>query len=88
MAKRSEAPVKIIEAQRAWFTEFACFTGGDANGLEDFEAGLSSFAEAAQHSLACFRQESHDMANRLEQALTTDRIAKFLWTKQRPLRPT
>lgn len=69
MAKRSEAPVKIIEAQRAWFTEFACFTGGDAHGLEDFEAGLTSFAEAAQHSLACFRQESHDMANRLEQAL-------------------
>lgn len=57
-------------AQRAWFAEFAAFTGGDAHGLEDFEARLISFDEAAQHSIACFRQESHDIANRLEQALT------------------
>jgi hypothetical protein len=59
----------ITAAQRAWFAEFAACTGGDAHGLEDLEAGLTSFAEAAQQSLACFRQESHDIANRLEHAL-------------------
>jgi hypothetical protein len=59
----------LTAAQRAWFADFAAFTGGDAHGLEDFEAGLTSFAVAAQHSIACFRQDSHDIANRLEHAL-------------------
>lgn len=70
MAKQSKTAESTTEEQRAWFAEFAAFTGGDAHGLEDFEAGLTSFAEAAQHSIACFRQESHDIANRLEHALT------------------
>ncbi|WP_434676659.1 hypothetical protein [Pseudomonas sp. D3-10] len=61
--------VKMTAAQRAWFKEFEASTGGDALGLEDFEAGLTSFAEAAQHSLACYRQEAHDTACRLEREL-------------------
>ena len=55
MAKHSEAAENITEAQRAWLSEFASYTVGDAHGLEDFEAGHTSFAEAAHHSLTCFR---------------------------------
>lgn len=61
--------VKITAAQRAWFKEFENSTGGDAHGLEDFEDGLTTFAEAAQHSIACYRQEAHETACRLEREL-------------------
>lgn len=59
----------ITVAQRAWFKEFEDNTGGDALGLQDLEDGLTTFAEAAQHSIACYREETRAMADRLEQAL-------------------
>lgn len=52
--------------QQAWFKEFEDSTGGSALGLEDFEDGLMTFAEAAQYSLACYRQEAQATADRLE----------------------
>ncbi|WP_116892939.1 hypothetical protein [Pseudomonas savastanoi] len=61
--------VKITPAQRAWFKEFEDTTGGSALGLEDFEDGLTTFAEAAQHSIAAYRQEAQATADRLEREL-------------------
>lgn len=61
--------VQMTDPQRAWFKEFEATTGGDAHGLEDFEDGHMSFAEAAQHSIACYRQEAHETACRLEREL-------------------
>lgn len=61
--------VSMTAAQRAWFEDFEACTGGSAHGLEDFEDGHIGFAEAAQHSLACYRMEAHDIANRLERDL-------------------
>lgn len=60
---------KITPAQRAWFKEFEDTTGGSALGLEDFEDGLTTFAEAAQHSIAAYRQEAQATADRLEREL-------------------
>ena len=61
--------VKLTAAQRAWFKEFEDTTGGDAPGLEDFEAGTSTFAEAAKRSLACYRMQAEEQADRLERDL-------------------
>lgn len=65
----SSVPPAVTPAQRAWFNEFEAVTGGDAVGLGDLEAGLTTFAQAAKHSLACFRQESQEIADRLEREL-------------------
>lgn len=61
--------LKMTAAQRAWFKEFEDTTGGDAPGLEDFEEGRSTFAEAAKRSLACYRMQADEQADRLERAL-------------------
>jgi hypothetical protein len=67
-AVTSQQPT-LTPAQRAWFNEFADSTGGDGVGLDDLEAGLTNFVFAAQHSLACYRQEAEETANRLERKL-------------------
>ncbi|MNC21646.1 hypothetical protein D3C75_696300 [compost metagenome] len=60
---------RITVAQRAWFKEFEDSTGGSALGLEDFEDGLTTFIEAAQHSIAAYRQEAQATADRLEREM-------------------
>lgn len=60
---------KLTSAQRAWFKEFEDTTGGDAPGLEDFKEGKSTFAEAAKRSLACYRMQAQEQADRLERDL-------------------
>lgn len=62
-------PPSMSDAQRAWFKEFEDSTGGSALGLEDFVDGLTTFAEAAQHSIAAYRQEAQATADRLEREL-------------------
>jgi hypothetical protein len=71
VAQATSQQPDLTPAQRAWFNEFAASTGGDGAGLDDLEAGLKNFAEAAQHSLACYRQEAQETANRLERDLSS-----------------
>lgn len=61
--------VKLTSAQRAWFKDFEDTTGGDAPGLEDYKEGKSTFAEAAKRSLACYRMQAQEQADRLERDL-------------------
>ena len=61
--------VNMTKAELAWFEAFKEHTGGDAVGFDDFRDGLTSFAEAAKLSLACFRMEAEETASRLEMLL-------------------
>ena len=59
----------MTSEQRAWFAAFKDHTGGDAVGFDDFQDGITGFAEAAKLSLACFRMEAEETASRLETLL-------------------
>lgn len=61
--------VTMTKKQREWFQAFKEHTGGDAVGFDDFRDGVTSFAEAAKLSIACYRMEAEDTAGRLETLL-------------------
>ncbi|WP_116818279.1 hypothetical protein [Pseudomonas savastanoi] len=57
--------------QGLWFSEFQIHTGAEPKGLEEWADGTTPFEKAAQYSLACFRQETQEMVDRLENQLNT-----------------
>ncbi|MNY44254.1 hypothetical protein D3C86_1792650 [compost metagenome] len=57
--------------QARWFAEFQDNTGTEPMGLEEWVAGTMPFAQAAKHSLACYRMEAEETADRLERELNT-----------------
>ncbi|MGE8063772.1 hypothetical protein [Pseudomonas sp. NPDC089569] len=57
--------------QARWFVEFQDNTGTEPMGLEEWVTGTMPFAQAAKHSLACYRIEVQETADRLERSLDT-----------------
>lgn len=58
-----------IYRQGYWFAAFQDHTGTEPMGLEEWAVGTMPFDKAAQYSLACFRQETQEMIDRLEHQL-------------------
>ena len=57
--------------QGRWFVEFHDNTGTEPMGLKEWAAGTMPFTQAAQYSLACYRMEVQETADRLERELST-----------------